>query len=1080
MPVNVDDPFLLASFSSTTHQHQHQPAVSCTPEGRDGLVHAEESSELLVVAIQGEGVQLYNTADQKCVLSYSTPPGYSFSGSAQTIQRSEHVRHVYSVIAKGTDVPAKEEGKVVWMWKDESSTSVTSLAMADAAMEEDTVKPTAAAKSVHKFDRQIQQLFVSPLLPKHVLLSNTDGSISLVTEDLKRVVSTKDFFTAPEVKTAKKGKKDAAAALEKTGSTIWSTTFNTTGSWISSSALAPNTLIIMTIVELTSERKTTVSLKYVNEEQRGFSTFGEVDIEAAAGASGFAFDVQSGQLSFMTAAGQLKIYNFVTSQGNYVVSATEMLTLPLLGYAISSAAPAPKASRKGSKAPVEIDAKISRVDAVALGDNYLAVAGIHQTNGKDEQTLTIWDIRYGTLQAKHVVPGTFSVQNTTCQLALLPGSVLVMTISTLHNTTIKSDVYLCPFYAEPMSLLGAMGRMKDTAPFLGQTGALVAQDAYTATTTALLAPSDIAGVVKVKGLIADGDGLEKQLKEAQTAERKALESLGSESKTSTAQEFESEFFKHVEQQTAEAVSHLMDRFGVKSDDVQTAMKAEEEKKMAVQKQAGAAQDMDVDPAPLVAPVDTNSGKKKKNKASKAAAKEVKEVKKDTKAEGKNKSKAKPKSKAAEAVMDGSSSESSSDDEEDEGEEEPEVIDLSSDDERNADNDEEQEYELNDVQERDRMEVYRNAVDEWRKTEAEAIKNYKVQRRLLRAGRKQTPLPELSHHFVSTVVGRCFSRLSNGQPDMGFWPAKVIEYLIENQLVGNSNPGAGQSGIVLELMEREQWSLVELALKKLHDIPEMDMVLMLKQVIGLNKSKASSATSGPSATASQGTPASTKASHNSTSSSSSSASASASSASSASTASPAVSTAVPDIPHFLNVIMAAPRNEIFMQQAVKRLTIEELSIVLEILKGWIGIWDERGGIGHQNQQPDKKQLPGGLPGYGLMIEFTTLLMDVHFPSLILSPHLHPVLKAIQKSIQHETEVSNQLEQTLRGPLGLFDRKHREMIRRKKEATVSGFAVSNSVQGSAAAGGAGAGADKRRRRRWEGGEGIPDYAVEIIHL
>ena len=54
------------------------------------------------------------------------------------------------MIAKGTDVPAKEEGKVVWMWKDESSISMTSLAMADAAMEEDTVKPTAAAKSVHK------------------------------------------------------------------------------------------------------------------------------------------------------------------------------------------------------------------------------------------------------------------------------------------------------------------------------------------------------------------------------------------------------------------------------------------------------------------------------------------------------------------------------------------------------------------------------------------------------------------------------------------------------------------------------------------------------------------------------------------------------------------------------------------------------------------------------------------------------------------------------------------------------------------------------------------------------------------
>ena len=33
------------------------------------------------------------------------------------------------------------------------------------------------------------------------------------------------------------------------------------------------------------------------------------------------------------------------------------------------------------------------------------------------------------------------------------------------------------------------------------------------------------------------------------------------------------------------------------------------------------------------------------------------------------------------------------------------------------------------------------------------------------------------------------------------------------------------------------------------------------------------------------------------------------------------------------------------------------------------------------------------------------------------------------------------------------------------------------GNSGAGGAG---DKRRRRKWEGGEGIPDYAVEIIHL
>lgn len=81
---------------------------------------------------------------------------------------------------------------------------------------------------------------------------------------------------------------------------------------------------------------------------------------------------------FQLAAGQLKVYQFAVSQGDHIVSATESLTLPLPGYVLSSAA---SPSKKGAKASSETDSKIQRTDSIALGDNYLAVAGNHKTGG---------------------------------------------------------------------------------------------------------------------------------------------------------------------------------------------------------------------------------------------------------------------------------------------------------------------------------------------------------------------------------------------------------------------------------------------------------------------------------------------------------------------------------------------------------------------------------------------------------------------------------------------------------------------------------------------------------------------------
>ncbi|KAG0055022.1 hypothetical protein BGZ83_009792 [Gryganskiella cystojenkinii] len=1014
MPVSVDDPFLLASFTSTTHAHQHQ-AVACAAERND--LQQDDSTDLLVVAVQGQGVQLYNTADQKCVLSYSTPPGHSFTGSAQTLRKSSQLRNVYAVIAKGSDIPIKEESKVVWMWKEISAAAASAdVEMTDGA----AVTPSDARKTVQKFDRKIHQLFVSSLLPNHVLLTNTDGSVSLVTEDLKRVVSTKDIQTPKEAqqpKTIKKSTKkekaaEAQSAVEE-DTMLWATTYNTSGSWIPAGALARNTLIIMTITETTSG-KVVASLSYVNEEVRGFSSLGEVEIVGASNATGFAFDTRAGHLSFMSASGQLKIFEFEVSQGDHAVSTTETLTLPLPGFVHLKAI-----AKKGAKG--EQDSNLQNIDTVALGDNYLALAGSHQQDGKSELTLTIWDIRYGTLQAKQVIPGTYNAKNTTCQLTLLAESVLAITVSQVQNSTVKSEIFFCPFYAEPMSLLGAMGRMKDTAPFLGQDGSLLGQDAYTSTTTMLLTPSHVVGTVSGKSL-KNGD---EDISASQAAERMALAALSSVSTTSTVEAFEKVFFDHVEHQSSEAFQDLLDRFGVKAKDVEIAVKQHAEKSSKKQKKAGSGSAMDVD------------------------TEDVKVSKKSKKANGSSKKERESAAAASKSEVEGGSSSEDSDEDE-EHEQEAEEVEQDNEDEQAQQQQDEDEYTLEQSAEetKERLEAHTAAMTAWRKQEAEAMAKYKETRRLLRAGHKPAPLPELSHHFLTTVVRRCFVTLPNGQPDMSFWPAKVVQFLIEKQLVGNSNPGAGQSGIALSLMEREQWALIELSLQKLHDIPEMDLIVMLKQVIGLNKSTATT----------ESLPSKKK------------------------KADQVSVTDVPDVPRFLNWIMIAPSNEVFMQQAVKRLTIDELTVLLEILSSWLGIWNERGGIGHQGLAADKKQMPGGLPGYGPVVEMLTLLMDVHFPALILSPQLHSVLKSVQKAIQTEADLINQLEASLRGPLGLFDRKQKDLVRRQKEAELNAAGYGATTSGGALTikSAQTLAMEKRRRRKMESGQGIPDYGVEIIHM
>lgn len=48
------------------------------------------------------------------------------------------------------------------------------------------------------------------------------------------------------------------------------------------------------------------------------------------------------------------------------------------------------------------------------------------------------------------------------------------------------------------------------------------------------------------------------------------------------------------------------------------------------------------------------------------------------------------------------------------------------------------------------------------------------------------------------------------------------------------------------------------------------------------------------------------------------------------------------PLYFKLILEAPRNDIFMQQAMKHLGADDIPIVLETLRDWMNWWEQHGG------------------------------------------------------------------------------------------------------------------------------------------
>ncbi|CAG8546961.1 11516_t:CDS:10, partial [Acaulospora morrowiae] len=259
--------------------------------------------------------------------------------------------------------------------------------------------------------------------------------------------------------------------------------------------------------------------------------------------------------------------------------------------------------------------------------------------------------------------------------------------------------------------------------------------------------------------------------------------------------------------------------------------------------------------------------------------------------------------------------------------------------------------------------------------------------------KEKIIPELSYHFVKTIVEHCISQYPDGKPNMTFWAPEVISDLIRQNVMSNS---IVKGGIVKALIDREEWGMLNLALLCIPDIPERDLIHLLKFVI--SKGGVRKETVNPSGEIKKETLT---------------------------------------VENVLLLIIHAPRNENMMRWNIRQLTESELIVILKILCEWsarhtlteiiadtmskkpVDVDDFRN---PKNQSPINKlkKLKKRID-FRSIIEFLTLILDIHFASFIMNKQFHSLLGDLSDRINHEVEIFESME-SMRSCLELYHKRH----------------------------------------------------------
>lgn len=265
-------------------------------------------------------------------------------------------------------------------------------------------------------------------------------------------------------------------------------------------------------------------------------------------------------------------------------------------------------------------------------------------------------------------------------------------------------------------------------------------------------------------------------------------------------------------------------------------------------------------------------------------------------------------------------------------------------------------------------------------------------------RKSTSL--LGAEVVRTAVQRCLRDQ--------YW-TDLDRLLRTGQVSARSTPE-----LLPTLMAQSQISLLQVCLTQVHDMPEPELIQLVRFLLDRDWEKSPS--NGSASKSRRGRDKTRK-----------SAKGEDEAEQSASAASASTSLAKP-LEEMLWLVVSRPRNDALLLRSLRSLPIVNVVVLLHFFHACLH--QEGEGLSAGDALDETAGRGGGPPSLAQVLDWTMLLLDAHFASLLVIPSCHSLLRELSRSVGDHSKVAGLLT-PLKGVLAHFQKHANAYVATKKQ-------------------------------------------------